>query len=147
MRTLNGHRHQARWAALGAQRLPGLLSGHAAREPQLDLLATPREADDIVDVFDRAAEQLQFPQPEHPYSYLIAARLHAFSDTDAAEIKAKSEALTQTSMKMGEALYKAAQAEAENEAATGADSSQSGDDVVDADFEEVDENDRKNASN
>ena len=39
-------------------------------------------ADDIVDVFDRAAEQLRFPEPEHPYSYLIAARLHAFSDTE-----------------------------------------------------------------
>ncbi|WP_293209520.1 Hsp70 family protein, partial [Parvibaculum sp.] len=63
----------------------------------------------------------------------------ALNGTDAAEIKAKSEALTQTSMKMGEALYKAAQAEAENEAATGTDSSQSGDDVVDADFEEVDD--------
>ncbi|MEP5663325.1 molecular chaperone DnaK [Parvibaculum sp.] len=63
----------------------------------------------------------------------------ALNGTDAAEIKAKSEALTQTSMKMGEALYKAAQAEAENEAASGTDSSQSGEDVVDADFEEVDD--------
>src|SRR5690606_5646693 len=63
----------------------------------------------------------------------------ALNGTDAAEIKAKSEALTQTSMKMGEALYKAAQAEAENEAASGTDSSAAGDDVVDADFEEVDD--------
>jgi len=63
----------------------------------------------------------------------------ALNGTDAAEIKAKSEALTQVSMKMGEALYKAAQAEAENEAASGTDSSQSGEDVVDADFEEVDD--------
>ena len=63
----------------------------------------------------------------------------ALNGTDAAEIKAKSEALTQTSMKMGEALYKAAQAEAENQAASGTDSSQSGEDVVDADFEEVDD--------
>ena len=69
----------------------------------------------------------------------------ALNGTDAAEIKAKSEALTQTSMKMGEALYKAAQAEAENEAASGTDSSQSGEDVVDADFEEVDD-DKKDKS-
>lgn len=36
----------------------------------------------VVDVFDRAAEQLRFPEPEHPHSYLIAARLHAFSDAE-----------------------------------------------------------------
>ncbi|MGV9976586.1 DUF7003 family protein [Micromonospora wenchangensis] len=36
----------------------------------------------VVDVFDRAAEQRRFPEPEHPYSYLIAARLHAFSDAE-----------------------------------------------------------------
>ncbi|MBX3506387.1 MAG: Hsp70 family protein, partial [Parvibaculum sp.] len=62
----------------------------------------------------------------------------ALKDGDAATIKAKSEALTQVSMKMGEALYKAAQAEAEAEAA-GGEGGQSHDDIVDADFEEVDD--------
>ncbi|WP_329010298.1 hypothetical protein OG271_27415 [Micromonospora rifamycinica] len=38
--------------------------------------------EDVLDVFDRAAERGLFPQPEHPHSYLIAARLHAFSDTE-----------------------------------------------------------------
>ncbi|MEV0941646.1 hypothetical protein AB0I90_14860 [Micromonospora wenchangensis] len=38
--------------------------------------------EDVVDVFDRAAEQRRFPELEHPYSYLIAARLHGFSDAD-----------------------------------------------------------------
>ncbi|MEQ8266196.1 MAG: molecular chaperone DnaK [Parvibaculum sp.] len=61
----------------------------------------------------------------------------ALKDGSAEDIKAKMEALTQTSMKMGEALYKAAQAEAENEAAGGG--GNAGDDVVDADFEEVDD--------
>jgi hypothetical protein len=34
----------------------------------------------VLGAFDRAAEQLRFPEPEHPYSHLIAAWLHAFSD-------------------------------------------------------------------
>jgi molecular chaperone DnaK len=63
----------------------------------------------------------------------------ALKDGDAATIKAKSDALTQASMKMGEALYKAAQAEAEAEAAGGGEGGKSNDDVVDADFEEVDD--------
>ncbi|MBO6668373.1 molecular chaperone DnaK [Parvibaculum sp.] len=69
----------------------------------------------------------------------VEALKTALKDGSAEDVKAKSEALTQTSMKMGEALYKAAQAEAENEAAAGTDSSKAGDDVVDADFEEVDD--------
>ncbi len=68
---------------------------------------------------------------------------------DVEAITAKTEALTQASMKLGEAMYKASQAEAEAEAAgssePGADSSSTSENaetedatVVDADFEEVD---------
>ncbi|WP_029012451.1 molecular chaperone DnaK [Niveispirillum irakense] len=67
---------------------------------------------------------------------------------DAAEIKAKTDALAQASMKLGEALYKAGQegpaagaagagAAASDEEATG------GEKVVDADFEEVDDDRKK----
>ena len=69
----------------------------------------------------------------------VEALKAALKDGSSEDIKTKMEALTQTSMKMGEALYKAAQAEAENEAASASDSSNAGDDVVDADFEEVDD--------
>ena len=69
----------------------------------------------------------------------VEALKTALKDGSSDDIKTKMEALTQTSMKMGEALYKAAQAEAENEAASASDSSNADDDVVDADFEEVDD--------
>src|SRR5690554_6668130 len=74
----------------------------------------------------------------------VEALRTALAGTDAGEVKAKSEALTQVSMKMGEALYKAAQAEAENEAAAAGDatSGSTQNDVVDAEFEEVDENNK-----
>ena len=62
---------------------------------------------------------------------------------DAATINAKAEALMQSSMKIGEALYKAQQASAQaapNDGAASAENAEQAkpqDDVVDADFEEV----------
>src|SRR5690554_644644 len=62
---------------------------------------------------------------------------------DAEAINEKASALAQASMKLGEAMYKASQEEAEA-AASGSDSDD--DDVVDADFEEVgDDDDQKSA--
>ncbi|HEV7277828.1 MAG TPA: molecular chaperone DnaK [Devosiaceae bacterium] len=61
---------------------------------------------------------------------------------DADAIKEKSATLAEASMKLGEAMYKASQAEAEAKAA-GDDKPE--DDVVDADFEEVKDDDQKSA--
>ncbi|HSR56078.1 MAG TPA: Hsp70 family protein, partial [Alphaproteobacteria bacterium] len=69
----------------------------------------------------------------------------ALEEGDAAAIQAKTETLTQASMKLGEAMYKAAQdAEAatandDGQAASGDSSSSDDDTVVDADFQEVDD--------
>ncbi|CCQ75676.1 molecular chaperone DnaK [Magnetospira sp. QH-2] len=69
---------------------------------------------------------------------------------DLDDIKAKTEALTQSSMKLGEAMYKAQQEEQAAAEAAGGDAPASGENagsddstVVDADFEEVDP-DKKN---
>jgi len=61
---------------------------------------------------------------------------------DADAIKEKTAALAEVSMKLGEAMYKASQAEAEAKAAGG--DKPADDDVVDADFEEVPD-DKKSA--
>ncbi len=69
--------------------------------------------------------------------------LRAVLDGDDAEaIRARTEALAQASMKLGEAMYKASQAEAEAKANGTAESD---DDVVDAEFEEVKDDDQKSA--
>ncbi|GAK43747.1 molecular chaperone DnaK [Tepidicaulis marinus] len=68
----------------------------------------------------------------------------ALEGTDMDEVRAKLEALTQASMKLGEALYAASQAEEGAEG--GSSESAEGDDVVDADFEEVDDENKKDAS-
>ena len=76
----------------------------------------------------------------------------ALEGDDAEDINAKSEALTQASMKLGEAMYKAQQEEAGAEgmqdmgdANTGGSSDSKEDDptVVDAEFEEIDPKDEK----
>ena len=58
------------------------------------------------------------------------------------DLKSKTDALMQASMKLGEAMYKSQQAQGTQGAAQGADTGASGEapkdeNVVDADFEEV----------
>ncbi len=70
-------------------------------------------------------------------------------EPDAEDIQAKTQTLAEVSMKLGQAMYEASQAEAGEDAAgsgpTG-DQSEKNDDVVDADFEEVNDDDNKKKS-
>ncbi|MGY6709155.1 MAG: molecular chaperone DnaK [Rhizobiaceae bacterium] len=75
----------------------------------------------------------------------IAALKTATEGEDADEIQAKSQTLAEVSMKLGQAMYEASQAEAANADAQ-ADAEKAGEDVVDADFEEIDEDDDKKKS-
>ena len=69
----------------------------------------------------------------------------ALEGDDVEAIVEKTNALSQASMKLGEAMYKASQEEAEA-AAEASDDSEEDDDVVDVDFEEVgDDDDKKSA--
>ncbi|MEM7499434.1 MAG: molecular chaperone DnaK [Pseudomonadota bacterium] len=83
----------------------------------------------------------------------VAALREALEKDDAEEIQAKTQSLAEASMKLGEAIYKAeaeaAGAEAPETEPTGSEDEarQPGDDdVVDAEYEEVDENGNKRAS-
>ena len=79
----------------------------------------------------------------------VAALRTAVENEDLDDIKAKTEALSQASSKLGEAMYKAqeqgggaAGAAGAGEAAGGS-ASDADEGVVDADFEEVDENQKR----
>lgn len=74
----------------------------------------------------------------------ITALKAAAEGDDAADIEAKSQTLAEASMKLGQAMYEASQKEAA-EADAKADAAKDSD-VVDADFEEIDENDEKKKS-
>ncbi|WP_266018999.1 molecular chaperone DnaK [Brucella intermedia] len=66
----------------------------------------------------------------------------ALEGDDADDIKAKTQTLAEASMKLGQAMYEAAQA-AETGAAGGSEEKASNDDVVDADYEEIDDDKKK----
>ncbi|MEK9903795.1 MAG: molecular chaperone DnaK [Rhodospirillales bacterium] len=82
----------------------------------------------------------------------IEADLQALKEAKEAgnpeDLKAKLEALTQSSMKLGEAMYKASQAEGMDPdmGQDSSNSSESDDGVVDADFEEVKDDDQKKSA-
>ena len=78
----------------------------------------------------------------------IKSLKEAMESDDLEKIKSGLEALTQSSMKLGEAMYKAQQAEGSPEGSgeqTAADSDGKNEKVVDAEFEEVKEEDTKQA--
>jgi molecular chaperone DnaK len=64
------------------------------------------------------------------------------TDPDAEDIKAKTQTLMEVSMKLGQAIYEAQQAEAGSADA----SAEGGDNVVDADYEEIKDDDRKKSA-
>jgi molecular chaperone DnaK len=71
----------------------------------------------------------------------------ALEGDDAAEITAKTQALAEASMKMGQAIYESQQSEEEAAAAADAEVHAAADDnVVDADFEEIDDEDEKKSA-
>ncbi|MEI1250254.1 molecular chaperone DnaK [Rhizobium aouanii] len=65
------------------------------------------------------------------------------SEPDADDIKAKTQTLMEVSMKLGQAIYEAQQAEG---GTAGDASAESGDNVVDADYEEIKDDDRKKSA-
>ena len=99
---------------------------------------TLTEAGDKVDAADKTAVE-----------EAVAALKEAVAGEDVDDIKAKTESLAQVSMKLGEALYKAEAAEAgegpgdtpggDADSGDGSSGSAGDDRVVDADFEEVDD--------
>ncbi len=77
----------------------------------------------------------------------VAALKEAVQGEDAEEIKRRTEALAQASMKLGEAMYKAQQEAAGGGGEAGAEAAAGKDEgVVDAEFEEVDDEDRKRSA-
>ncbi|MCE0743590.1 molecular chaperone DnaK [Acetobacter sicerae] len=70
----------------------------------------------------------------------VAAVKSALEGTDAEALKSASERLTQAAMKIGEAVYKAEQAGGAGAEGAAAGGAKPDDKVVDADFEEIDDN-------
>jgi molecular chaperone DnaK len=120
-----------------------------------EMVEARNKADSMIHVTEKSVAEhgdKVLPADKGAIEAAIAELKTAMEGEDLSEIEAKTQALTEASMKLGEAMYKAAQ-EAEvdsgeaGEAADGADQAD-GENVVDADFEEVDDDkdeDKKSA--
>ena len=89
--------------------------------------------------------QEEFSLHELAIEDAIANLKTATEGEDADDISAKTQALAEASMKLGQAMYEAAQSEQAN-ADAAADAKASGEEVVDADFEEIDDEDKKKSA-
>src|SRR5262249_49671199 len=86
------------------------------------------------------------PEERTAIENALASLKEAIKGDDAEDIKAKTNTLAQASMKLGEAMYKAQQAgDAAADAARDGSGNNPNDGVVDAEFSEVDDNDKKGA--
>jgi molecular chaperone DnaK len=123
-----------------------------------ELVEAKNNADALIHTTERTLNENgeKVPQGEQDAArQAIQALKDALGGDDAGQIKAKTEALAQVSMKIGEALYKAQQAEqagpGDGGSAPGGGSSHGGgpggsDKVVDADFEEVDDQKKRGSA-
>ncbi|ACJ00228.1 molecular chaperone DnaK [Rhodospirillum centenum] len=124
---------------------------HAAEDKKRrELVEARNQADGLIHTTERTLSENgdKLPGAEKSAAEAAIAELRtAMAADDVADIKAKTDALAQASMKLGEALYKAGQ-ETGGPGAPGGDSGASeagGEKVVDADFEEVDDDRKKSA--
>ncbi len=119
-----------------------------------ELVEVKNQGEALVHSTERTMEELGDKIAEADKGVVLAAseELKAVLEGEDVEaIKAKTEALAQASMKMGEAMYQASAAEGgegpgpDGPTADG-EPSESGEDVVDADFEEIKDDDSKKSA-
>jgi len=121
-----------------------------------ELVEAKNNADALIHTTERTLNESgdKVPQADRDaVQQAVQALKDTLGDEDAGQIKAKTEALAQVSMKLGEALYKAQQAEqagaGDGGGPQGGPSHGAGggtDKVVDADFEEVDDQKKRGSA-
>ena len=115
---------------------------HSAEDKKRkELVEAKNQGEALVHATEKSLTEFGDKIPEADKTAIEAAKAElksALEGEDAEAIKAKTQALSQASMKMGEAMYAAQAAAAEGEQPAG-EAGHADDGVVDAEFEEVDE--------
>ncbi len=114
-----------------------------------ELVETRNQAEALVHSSEKSLKEFGDKVGEaerNAISDAIASLKESSAGEDVEDIKAKTQALMDASMKLGQAMYEAQSAQAEADAAADAAKDSSKDDVVDADFEEIDDEDDKKKS-
>jgi molecular chaperone DnaK len=129
---------------------------HAAEDKKTRELAEAKNhADALIHTTEKAVSEHGSKVPEADRTAIenaIASLKSAIKEEDVEDIKAKTNTLAQASMKLGEAMYKAQSQGGRDGQGPGAGAAGGGeggakdDNVVDAEFSEVDDNQRKGAA-
>jgi molecular chaperone DnaK len=119
---------------------------HAEEDKKFEELVTARnQAEALIHATQKSMKEVEMEDSEkQAIEDAIAALQEAVKGSDKAEIEAKTEALSQASAKLAERIYANQQQQSGAEQASGGEagtqqSSAGADDVVDAEFEEVDD--------
>jgi molecular chaperone DnaK len=126
---------------------------HAAEDKKRrELIEAKNQADGLIHTTERSLSEAGDKVSQSDRD-VVQSGIQALKDTlgsdDAEQIKAKTEVLAQAAMKLGEAMYKAAQETGGGETGGqhgGTASAGSDDKVVDADFEEVDDQKKRGSA-
>ena len=120
---------------------------HSSEDKQKrELIETRNQADSLVYTTEKAVKEHGEKLDEDTKKAIESALedlKKAMEGDDPEAIKSKTEALATASQKLGEVLYQQAQSEAEAGGAGEAEGGDQKDDVVDAEFEEVDDEEKK----
>jgi molecular chaperone DnaK len=125
------------------QRMVQEAEQHAAEDKRRrELVETRNQADAMIHTADKQLQEHggQVGAAErNPVEEAVAALREAVSGDDSGAIRQRLEALSQALMRLGEAIHRAAAAQAEPQGPAGGEAAAGGgEDVVDAEFEEVD---------
>jgi molecular chaperone DnaK len=120
----------------------------AADKAKRDLVEARNQADALIYSTEKTLTELgdkAAASDKEAIEHAVVELKAALGSENAEEIKTKTQALTEVSMKLGEAMYKAQQEQAAPEGAEagGHANAEADEKVVDADFTEVNEEDRK----
>ncbi|MEC9102445.1 MAG: Hsp70 family protein, partial [Pseudomonadota bacterium] len=117
-----------------------------ADKERRELIEAKNQAESLIHSTEKSMEEHADkvdPSTIEAIELAIAALKDELETDNAEKIKSGIQNVTESAMKLGEAIYKASQDEADDEP-TAADSGPAGDDddIVDADFEDLDDNKR-----
>ena len=117
-----------------------------ADKERRELIEAKNQAESLVHSTEKSIEEHSDkvdPTTVEAIELAIAALKDELETEDAGKIKAGIQNVTEAAMKLGEAIYKSAQADSDAEdVAAAADEGPDGDDIVDAEFEDLDDDKR-----
>ncbi len=116
-----------------------------ADKERRELIEAKNQAESLIHSTEKSLEEHSDkvdPTTVEAIELAIAALKDEIETEDAGKIKAGIQNVTEAAMKLGEAIYKAAQEDGDDDVASAADEGPGDDDIVDAEFEDLDDDKR-----